>query len=428
MIKTIHIKLLLIISLSILFGHSALGQNFPTFVATQNVCVNEEVTYTGYGLDGSQLFFDIYESDGSTVVSLGNVLTLADPPVTVMSGADMYYKYEFVNYKWLTPGTYVVKIREVTSSGCEGGNATDLTVVVSPLPDISSLSFNVSTPVCKNTSPVFTVSGLSPATAYSIGYDDNGVSKIVNVTTDGSGSCSLPVDAIDATAIYNVESVAFNDGGTNCVASPAPSLTAETSLIETIPPSITAPAAITVNVDAGTCGAASSGVTLGTPSTADNCGVASTSNDAPVTFPIGNTTVTWTVTDNSGLTATDIQVVTVVDNIAPVISACPSNIVECAANEITQKAQISNIGLDPANYSDNCGGVLTVQYQIKDKDDNTLVDFGDDADGDASGYEFPEGVNTVTYRVIDVAGLSSDCSFTVTIYKKPNPSNITTDS
>ncbi|RZT93143.1 HYR domain-containing protein [Ancylomarina subtilis] len=396
MIKTIHIKLLLIISLSILFGHSALGQNFPTFVATQNVCVNEEVTYTGYGLDGSQLFFDIYESDGSTVVSLGNVLTLADPPVTVMSGADMYYKYEFVNYKWLTPGTYVVKIREVTSSGCEGGNATDLTVVVSPLPDISSLSFNVSTPVCKNTSPVFTVSGLSPATAYSIGYDDNGVSKIVNVTTDGSGSCSLPVDAIDATATYNVESVAFNDGSANCAASPAPSLTAETSLIENTPPTITAPAAISVNVDAGTCGAASSGVTLGTPTTADNCGVASTINDAPLTFPIGNTTVTWTVTDNSGLTATDTQIVTVVDNISPTITA-PADV---AVNSDAGDCTASSVVLGTPVTSDNC----------------TVASVTSDAPA-----VFPLGETTVTWTVTDGSGLQATATQKVTVTDNQNP-------
>ncbi|RXQ87505.1 HYR domain-containing protein, partial [Ancylomarina salipaludis] len=401
MIKTIHIKLLLIISLSILFGHSALGQNFPTFVATQNVCVNEEVTYTGYGLDGSQLFFDIYESDGSTVVSLGNVLTLADPPVTVMSGSDLYYKYEYINYKWLTPGTYVVKIREITSSGCEGSNATNLTVIVSSLPDISSLSFNVSTPVCKNTSPVFTVSGLSASTAYSIGYDDNGVSKSVNVTTDGAGSCSIPVDAIDATATYNVESVSFNDGSTNCAASPAPSLTAEISLIENIPPTITAPAAISVNVDAGTCGAASAGVTLGTPTTADNCGIASTSNDAPVAFPIGNTTVTWTVTDNSGLTATDTQIVTVLDAENPTIATLGPIDVNSDAGVCTYASS----QLTAPTTSDNCNVASVV----------------------ASPASLVSGANTVTWTVTDDSGNTNTSTQIVTVLDAENPTIATLD-
>ena len=34
--------------------------------------------------------------------------------------------------------------------------------------------------------------------------------------------------------------------------------------------------------------------TLGTPTTADNCSVFSTTNNAPASFPLGPTTVTWT--------------------------------------------------------------------------------------------------------------------------------------
>ncbi|WP_035756737.1 HYR domain-containing protein, partial [Hugenholtzia roseola] len=73
-------------------------------------------------------------------------------------------------------------------------------------------------------------------------------------------------------------------------------------------PTITAPAAVSVNADAGLCTA--SGVALGTPTTADNCTFAVT-NNAPATFPLGNTTVTWTVSDGAGNTATATQVVNV---------------------------------------------------------------------------------------------------------------------
>ena len=135
-------------------------------------------------------------------------------------------------------------------------------------------------------------------------------------------------------------------------------------------------------------------------------------------------TRTYSVTDAAGNSINVVQLITAIDDTAPIISSCPTNLVECAANEVTQKAVVSNIELNPLNYSDNCGGVLTVQYQIKDKDNTILVDFGDDADGDASGYDFPEGLNTITYRVIDVAGLSSDCSFTITVKHKPGLSNI----
>src|SRR5207249_9015014 len=65
------------------------------------------------------------------------------------------------------------------------------------------------------------------------------------------------------------------------------------------------PAAVTVNTDAGQCSA--TGVSLGVPAIADNCPGASYSSDAPASYPKGNTTVTWTVTDASGNTATASQ-------------------------------------------------------------------------------------------------------------------------
>ncbi|MFZ4680656.1 MAG: fibronectin type III domain-containing protein [Flavobacterium sp.] len=52
-------------------------------------------------------------------------------------------------------------------------------------------------------------------------------------------------------------------------------------------------------------------VSLGTPATSDNCSVASVTNDAPSTFLMGNTTVTWTVTDANGNTNTATQIVVV---------------------------------------------------------------------------------------------------------------------
>ncbi|WP_338767116.1 choice-of-anchor D domain-containing protein [Bernardetia sp. ABR2-2B] len=74
-------------------------------------------------------------------------------------------------------------------------------------------------------------------------------------------------------------------------------------------PTITAPSNVTVNTDAGLCTA--SGVTLGTPTGSDNCGTPTFTNDAPATFPIGVTTVTWTATDGNSNIATAIQTVTV---------------------------------------------------------------------------------------------------------------------
>ena len=83
-------------------------------------------------------------------------------------------------------------------------------------------------------------------------------------------------------------------------------------------PKITAPADVNVNTDNGSNTATN--VNLGAPITSDNCGaIASLTNDAPAAFPIGATTVTWTVMDTHGNSASATQIVTVVDNVPPVL-------------------------------------------------------------------------------------------------------------
>ena len=96
-------------------------------------------------------------------------------------------------------------------------------------------------------------------------------------------------------------------------------------------PTITCPADVSINVDPASCEAAN--VTLGTPTTTDNCSGVSVTNDAPDTFPLGNTTVIWTVTDDSGNSVTCEQTVTVTDNINPTfVETLPiDDTVECNA-------------------------------------------------------------------------------------------------
>ena len=92
------------------------------------------------------------------------------------------------------------------------------------------------------------------------------------------------------------------------------------------PPTITAPANVTVNANPGVCYATA--VALGSPTTGDNCSVTNVSNNAPAQFPVGHTTVTWTVNDSSGNSATATQTVTVVDTTAPVITCVANKSVE----------------------------------------------------------------------------------------------------
>jgi len=159
-------------------------------------------------------------------------------------------------------------------------------------------------------------------------------------------------------------------------------------------PTITAPGAVSVVADAGSC--AATGVALGTPTTADNCSVASTTNNAPASFPLGATTVTWTVTDGSGNTSTAIQTVTVTDNQNPTITAPVAVSVNADAGICTA----SGVALGAPTTADNCSVATTVN------------------DAPAS---FPLGATTVTWTVTDGSGNIATATQTVTVTDNQNP-------
>ncbi len=160
-----------------------------------------------------------------------------------------------------------------------------------------------------------------------------------------------------------------------------------------IPPTITCPADVSISADAGECFA--TGVALGSPIAADNCGSVSTSNDAPSSFPVGNTTVTWTATDANGNTATCTQTVTVTDDELPVISCSPVTIGNSAGVCGALSTDLTN-----PTATDNCG----VAAIINDAP-STL----------------PIGTTTVTWTVTDVNGNSETCSQDVTVEDTEDP-------
>ncbi len=172
------------------------------------------------------------------------------------------------------------------------------------------------------------------------------------------------------------------------------------TVVDNTAPVVTAPADVTLFTGPGatTCNVTVTDLnaTLGVGTATDNCpGVgAVTRSGVPAgnVFPEGTTTVTYSATDAHGNTSEDTQVVTVIDNTAPVIS-CPANIVlepTCPTGAIaTWTAPVG---------TDNCPGATTQQTA-----------------GPASGLVFPIGTTTVTYTVNDAHGNSASCSFTVTV-------------
>ncbi|WP_338766988.1 choice-of-anchor D domain-containing protein [Bernardetia sp. ABR2-2B] len=77
-------------------------------------------------------------------------------------------------------------------------------------------------------------------------------------------------------------------------------------------PIIEAPSSISINADLYSCTVDTTGLSIGTPIVSDNC-LVRVFNDAPALFPLGETTVLWTAIDSAGNTATDEQIVTVIE-------------------------------------------------------------------------------------------------------------------
>jgi gliding motility-associated-like protein len=176
-------------------------------------------------------------------------------------------------------------------------------------------------------------------------------------------------------------------------------------------PTIICPTNITVSNDPGVCGAT---VEVPSPESADNCGVAMVSNDFTGTgnasglYPVGVTTVLWTVTDIHGNTATCEMTVTVTDDEAPAVT-CPGDVTVVAGADCQATVEIP----EPV-VTDNCEGVTYV---------NNITNTGN-----ASGV-YPVGETTVTWTVTDSHGNTSTCSITVTVTAPPVAvdDNATTD-
>jgi len=142
-------------------------------------------------------------------------------------------------------------------------------------------------------------------------------------------------------------------------------------------------------------------IQLGELVASDSVGIESISNDKPITFQFGSTTVTWIVTDTSGNTSQATQVVTIIDTTAPDVSA-PSDIV---------------------------GEATDLSNNVIELGDATAYDIMNVASitNDAPEF-FPVGETTVTWTATDSSGNSSTATQTVTIIDTITPSITTPDS
>ena len=111
---------------------------------------------------------------------------------------------------------------------------------------------------------------------------------------------------------------------------------------------------ITQAADPGQCSAA---VTVPKPVVTDPCNESYTvtnsfnnTADASGTYPVGVTTVTWTITDFSGNVTTEVQKITVNDLQKPVLT-CPGDVTQTA---LPGNCSLDNVIITDPTYADNC--------------------------------------------------------------------------
>src|SRR6185436_19010852 len=157
-------------------------------------------------------------------------------------------------------------------------------------------------------------------------------------------------------------------------------------------PVITCPADIAVNNDLGVCEAT---ITVPAIAANDNCAIATVVNNyngtanASDVYPVGTTSVTWTVTDIHGNVSTCIQTIVVTDNEQPVIT-CPVNI---AVN--------NDLGV--------CEATITVPA-ITATDNCAIATVVNNYNGTANASDvYPVGTTSVTWTVTDIHGNVSTC-------------------
>jgi hypothetical protein len=162
----------------------------------------------------------------------------------------------------------------------------------------------------------------------------------------------------------------------------------EQSGIDLSPPEITPPA----NIDVEATGPQNV-IDVGMAVVTDNVGVTSISNDAPDTFPVGITWVTWSAEDEFGNIGTATQTVTVVDTTPPVVTP-PADI----KTEATGQATVIEIGEATAT---DIVGVTSISSDAPDT--------------------FPVGITLVTWSAEDDSGNIGTATQTVTVVDTTPP-------
>jgi gliding motility-associated-like protein len=436
-------------------GVSYIWDNGVTTTSTQSITVNTGGVYsltvsTGNGCSSTATQTVLVNPNPNvTITANGPTLFCQGGSVTLTaSGATSYVWSDGSITPSITtsiPGNYFVV--GTNNNGCESTSATTA-VTVSTIPAVSAITG--ANNVCESSSVQLTsatangiwtssnnfiatvsstglVTGLNAGTTtitYTVtnGACSSSVSSVMNVlnlpvvpTITPSGATTMcPGGTVilfaSNAANYQWSSgpqtplITVNQSGdytvtvTNASGCSATSLPITVFIGDNTNPVIVPPANVTM---APNFACEAIGVNLGAPVTSDNCSVATVSNDAPAIFPLGLTTVTWTVVDGSGNTSTATQLVNIVDNILPTINVNDLTVVindngsttitfSDVDNGTTDNCGIASMTLSQYTFDCSNIGDNTVTVTVTDNNGNvattsvliTVVTSGTDTDND----------------------------------------------
>lgn len=171
-------------------------------------------------------------------------------------------------------------------------------------------------------------------------------------------------------------------------------------------PLLTISCPATVNATATDCAVGASNVNLGTPTTNltdSNIDVSATRSDgAALTdpYPVGNTLVTWTATDNTNgnvASCTQTVHVTATNDTTPPTLIVPGPIVTSTSS----CSVVLDDELGVATASDSCSAVSISRTGIP------------------PNFTFPTGTTVITYTATDASGNSTTATQTVTVHESP---------
>uniref|UniRef100_UPI00248FCC6E HYR domain-containing protein n=1 Tax=Aquimarina aggregata TaxID=1642818 RepID=UPI00248FCC6E len=351
-----------------------------------SICIGETTTLQVI-IGASVNPYSVVYSDGTSNFTINNYNSDGDPDSPTFGGDPIFVTP-------LVTTTYsLVSVTDPFNTPLPVNSST-VTITVNPFPSNINTTINSGNPICYNTPFLIDVSAMNAST-YEL-WNETNTSKI--------GDIPINISILSNTN-YTVRAIS----SAGCISTELINL-----VLENTPPTISGEGDKIINPNLNDCSQ-----TLpdyrSTVTVSDNCSLTSnitlTQNPLPGLVINDHGTiqaVAITATDESGNENIYNFNVTLIDNQNPDIS-CVTNQTEVGdvSCEYTYSGTTWN-----ATASDNCA-INSLTYTLSGATTGTGINL--------DGITFSQGVTTVTWTATDIAGLISNCSFTVEVTDSTNP-------